>query len=150
MAYEFRRTRRVEFAETDCAGIVHFANYLRYMEETEHAFLRSLGLSVHPAPDDDGQIGFPRLASRCEYSCPLRFEEELEIWLRVARRRGSVITYQFVFEVGGRRAAIGELVVVCCRFGDADGPRKVPLPERYAAAIEEAPYEALVFRSPES
>ena len=47
MPYEFKMTRLVEFAETDMAGIMHFANYFRYMEVVEHAFFRSLGLSVH-------------------------------------------------------------------------------------------------------
>ena len=47
MAYEYKMTRRIEFAETDMAGIVHFSNFFRMMEATEHAFFRSLGLSIH-------------------------------------------------------------------------------------------------------
>ncbi len=47
MPYEFKLTRRVEFAETDMAGIVHFANFFRMMESTEHAFFRSLGFTIH-------------------------------------------------------------------------------------------------------
>ena len=43
MPYEFKHIRRVEFAETDMAGIVHFSNFFRMMEATEHAFFRSLG-----------------------------------------------------------------------------------------------------------
>ena len=40
MACEHRLQRRVEFSETDAAGIVHFSNFFRYMEGAEHAFLR--------------------------------------------------------------------------------------------------------------
>ena len=47
MPSEFKLTRRIEFAETDMAGIVHFANFFRMMESTEHAFFRSLGLTIH-------------------------------------------------------------------------------------------------------
>ena len=43
MAHSFSMTRSVTFAETDMAGILHFSNYFRYMEEAEHAFFRSLG-----------------------------------------------------------------------------------------------------------
>ena len=32
MAYEFKTLRRVEFVDTDVAGIVHFANYFRFLE----------------------------------------------------------------------------------------------------------------------
>ena len=47
LPYEFKLNHDVEFANMDMAGIVHFANFFRYMEVTEHAFLRSIGLSVH-------------------------------------------------------------------------------------------------------
>ena len=40
MPYEFEMTRRVQFAETDMAGVMHFANYFRLIEEVEHAFYR--------------------------------------------------------------------------------------------------------------
>jgi acyl-CoA thioester hydrolase len=43
----FITTHRVEFFETDLAGIVHFANYYRFMEQAEHAFFRALGLKIH-------------------------------------------------------------------------------------------------------
>ena len=47
MAHSYTTTRRVTFAETDLAGILHFSNSFRYMEEAEHAFFRSLGFRVH-------------------------------------------------------------------------------------------------------
>ncbi|MGY8650976.1 MAG: acyl-CoA thioesterase, partial [Verrucomicrobiia bacterium] len=58
--HEFIITRRVEFSETDAAGIVHFANFYRYMEYAEHAFFRSLGRSI---VDLDLDIGWPRVHS---------------------------------------------------------------------------------------
>lgn len=42
----FRYPRRVQFAETDLAGMVHFANFFRYMEEAEHALWRAAGMSI--------------------------------------------------------------------------------------------------------
>ncbi len=58
MSFDFRTKRRIEFAETDMAGIVHFSNYFRYMEETEHEFLRSLGLTGHGRIDGkEAQLG---------------------------------------------------------------------------------------------
>ena len=42
----FLTTRLVEFSDTDMAGIVHFANFFRFMESAEHAYLRGCGLSV--------------------------------------------------------------------------------------------------------
>ena len=56
-AHEFTITRRVEFSETDMAGIVHFSNFCRYMEHAEHAFFRSLDRSI---VDPALGIGWPR------------------------------------------------------------------------------------------
>jgi len=50
MAYEFKVVRRVEFSDTDMAGIVHYSNFFRYMETAEHAFFRSLGFLGRHAP----------------------------------------------------------------------------------------------------
>ena len=56
----FATTRRVEFADTDMAGIVHFSNYLRYMEMAEHDFLRSIGFSVN-GTIEGRHVGWPRV-----------------------------------------------------------------------------------------
>ena len=58
MTTEFSITRRVEFSETDLAGIMHFTNFYRWMEICEHEFLRSLGLSVD-MEDENGRFGWP-------------------------------------------------------------------------------------------
>ena len=78
MALVFHTTRRVEFADTDMAGIVHFANFFRYMEVTEHAFLRSLGLSVHMR-EGRRTLGLPRVSATCDYRVPLRYEERVTV-----------------------------------------------------------------------
>ncbi len=141
MAHEFRTRRRVEFAETDCAGIVHFANFLRYMEEAEHAFLRSLGMSVHT-----DAIGFPRLGATFEYLRPARFEDVLDIHIWVKRKGRTSIVYNAVFSRGGEEVARGEIATVACRVGEEGKLVPVALPEEAGKRIEEAPYPPIEFR----
>jgi hypothetical protein len=59
MPYEFKVQRRVEFSETDMAGIMHYSNFFRFMETAEHAFYRSLGHSV-VMKEVDPPLGWPR------------------------------------------------------------------------------------------
>ena len=82
MSCEFKFKRRVEFADTDMAGIMHFSNFFRYMEMAEHAFYRSLGVSAHVA-GPNRTVGWPRIMAHCDYQHPLRFEDEVEVHLRV-------------------------------------------------------------------
>lgn len=113
MSSPYTLKRTVAFSETDSAGIVHFANFFRYMEDTEHAYLRSLGLSVH-RDLDDGVAGFPRVSAQCDYRRPLRFEDEFTITVRVAARTDKSVTYGFTFEKAGEESPIatGTLKVV--------------------------------------
>ena len=113
MPAPFSMTRRVAFSETDAAGIVHFAHFFRYMEDAEHALLRSLGLSVHRDVGDD-VAGFPRVSAQCDYRRPLRFEDEFTIAVRVAAKTDKSATYGFIFTKAGEDEPIaaGTLKVV--------------------------------------
>lgn len=110
----FHYARRVQFAETDVAGIVHFSWYFRFMEEAEHALWRAAGLSV--VADD---LHWPRVAAFCEYRQPLRFEDEIDVKVRAGfgRRR---IQYGFEITRAGILAAVGTMTSVCSR-ADATG-----------------------------
>src|SRR5262249_45967409 len=104
MPTPFRTTRRVEFADTDMAGIVHFANFFRYMEAAEVEFLRSLGLSVKMAWE--GQpLGFPRVAASCDYVKPARFEDLLGVAVRIDKIGRKSVTYAFEFSKEGEVVA---------------------------------------------
>src|SRR5579871_1939600 len=96
MPFEFKAVRRVEFSETDMAGIVHYSNFFRYMETAEHGFFRSLGYSVvmnHFATP----MGWPRVHAECDYRHPLRFEDEVEVHLLVTKKRPKSLSYMFKF-----------------------------------------------------
>src|ERR1700740_3593435 len=114
MPYEFKLPHLVEFAETDMAGIVHFSNFFRMMEAAEHAFFRSLGLTVH-GHESDTTVGWPRVNATCDYRAPPRFEEEGEIHLIVAEVRSRSIRYQFIFRkvADGTEVARGSVAAVC-------------------------------------
>ena len=61
---EFRTRRRIEFADTDLAGLVHFARFFVFMETAEHELLRALGGEVHRRWQGH-DIGWPRVAASC-------------------------------------------------------------------------------------
>ena len=147
MAYEFKKQRTVEFADTDMAGILHFSNYFRYMEEIEHAFFRSLGFHVHNAADPNAW-GWVRRAAECSYDAPLRYEDVVDLWLLVREKRTKSIVYQVLFQTesssGVTVAARGSLVAVCVAKPEGtDRIRAVTMPAEVDAAVEVAPAELL-------
>src|ERR1700749_1912444 len=96
----FHTTRLVEFGDTDMAGIVHFANFFRYMEAAEHEFLRTWGLSVAMEWAGEG-IGIPGVSASCDYLRPVRFEDVLEIAVEVANLGRKSVTSRFEFTLEG-------------------------------------------------
>ncbi len=146
--HQFTMTRRVEFADTDMAGIMHFSNFFRFMEIAEHAFYRSLGFSVHPPKDgDEPRIGWPRINASCEFHAPPEFEEEVEIEMLIEEIRGKSVRYLFRFWKTGddrRLAATGRVTAVCVELESKEGGMKaVTIPDEVRANIEEAPKELL-------
>ncbi len=130
MTQTFEFPRRVEFAQTDMAGLVHFSNFFHFMEETEYAFLRSLGLGV-VMQDDRGKYGFPRMEVNCEYLKPAIYDDQLVVHLSVIDNNGKSLSYAFEVKREDELLARGFFKVACCRF-PADGkmPYAIPLPDK--------------------
>ena len=63
MVATYKTTRRVEFRDTDAAGIMHFSAFFTRMEEAEHELIRHIGLSVFDR-DEEGTISWPRVSAR--------------------------------------------------------------------------------------
>ena len=135
MATEFSIPRRVQFAETDMAGIAHFSNYFRWMEEVEHAFFRSLGMSV-VMRHGDGDITWPRVSVSCDYSGPVRFEDELELRLRIVKVGGKSLVFEVDVMNGGERVALGKMTSVCCTIEPGGRMRSVTIPADIRAKLE--------------
>ena len=114
MTPTFVTRRRVEFFETDLAGIVHFANYYRYMEMAEHEFFRSLGLKIHGTLPDGTVFGWPRVAASCSFLAPARYDEEIEIRLTVLRRTARSLTTGYEICRGETVLATGEMKTAYC------------------------------------
>ncbi len=128
MAEPYHTTRLIEFADTDMAGIVHFASFFHFMEAAEHAFLRSRGLSV--VMKWEGQsISFPRVSASCDFQRPARFEDVLDIAVTIARLGKTSIAYAFDFTLDGKPIARGQIATVCCRVHEGHRFESLEIPE---------------------
>lgn len=143
---QFTTTRRVEFANTDMAGIVHFANFYRWMEEAEHDFFRSLDIPImsKPVQGNDGRtaiIGWPRVSAQCSFQAPAHYEDVLEIHVNVERIGFKSLTFHVEFFCDGKPLAKGRMKTACCRCM-ADGKlESIPIPQHYLDKLSEWPGE---------
>ena len=130
--------RRVEFRDTDAAGIVHFSAFFFWMESAEHELLRSAGLHVFERHPDGSEFSWPRVSVSCDYRSALRFGEEVDITVYVAELGRSSVTYRFVFEHDGRTAAEGRVVAVRCQVRPGGRLEAVAIPADIVARLTTA------------
>jgi acyl-CoA thioester hydrolase len=128
----FRYARRVQFADTDLAGIVHFSWLFRYMEEAEHAAWRAAGLSI--AGKDSG-LGWPRVAVSFEFHQPLHFEDEVEIVVRLADVGSRSLQYEHTVRRGDVLIGTGRMKTVCVRTADDGKMRSTEIPADIVARL---------------
>jgi len=95
---EFTSRRRVQFGETDAAGIVFYPNFFRWFDESTHDLLRDAGYSV--AAMIDRGYAVPIVECHARFLKPLTFEDELEVRSRV----GEIRTRAFRVDHEIRRA----------------------------------------------
>lgn len=139
MVSSFETTRRVEFCETDMAGIVHFSNFYKWMEQAEHEFFRSQGLKIVNNQTDGTVIGWPRVSASCRFEAPVRYEDLLTVRLQIQRIGVKSLTYEATFSVGDTIVARGNMKTVCCVVGHEKPLTSIEIPKEYLSKLCEAP-----------
>lgn len=132
MTHHFSIKHSVEFYETDMAGIVHFSNYFRWMESAETSFFKKLGIPV-TKKNETVITGWPKVSTSCNFTAPLRFQDEVEIELTVSKIGNSALSYSFQFFKieNDRRTKVGnsEMTTVYAKFNISEGTMAASLME---------------------
>jgi acyl-CoA thioester hydrolase len=130
--FKFSARTRVGFSDTDAQGIVYYGRYLPYFDLARVEYHRMLGLLGM----DVGEPGveFVLRAVTVEYLAPAVFDDEIEVFVRVARIGNTSATYEFcAFRATDDRLlvrATQTLVLV-----DLDERRARPIPEEFRETI---------------
>jgi 4-hydroxybenzoyl-CoA thioesterase/acyl-CoA thioester hydrolase len=135
MPQKFQHSRRVEFVDTDAAGIVHYSSFFLYMEQTEHVLWRHLGLSVFPMSTSEGNVHWPRVSATCQFRGPVRFEQMLDIQLQISRLGEKSITFAYEIFAESNLVAEGETTIVCCRMLEGHDITSVRIPDEVRAKL---------------
>jgi YbgC/YbaW family acyl-CoA thioester hydrolase len=134
----FSTTRRVEFGDTDMAGIMHFSNFFRFMEVAESDYLRTLGLSVSWYADGV-KLGFPRVSATCDFQKPAKFQDVLTIAVTLEKVGTKSVSYKFVFSnQRGEPLATGRITAVYCRTLGPDHIEALEIPTDIRTKLEAA------------
>jgi len=120
----FRFPLRVYYEDTDAAGVVYYANYLRFMERTRTEWLGSLGFDVAAFESAHG-IAFVVHRVEIEYRLPARLGDRLDATLALVElRRARMVALQQVWR--GAEMLTDALVAVACIDRATFRPARIP------------------------
>jgi len=120
--YPFAHTLRVRFAETDAMGIVHHSRYLPYLEEARVEYLRHLGHPYHELRAEGVELAV--LEVFVQYRQPLRFDEQVEVRLRLGSASRTSFQMAYLLTVAGEVRATA--VTVHGSVTSAGRPTRLP------------------------
>ena len=136
---------RVRYAETDQMGVVYYANFFIWFEVGRVELLRQLGFHYKQMEiDDDCRI--PVVEANCRYKSPARYDDELLLETRVLALRSSVIKFGYrLLRPEGEASTATALAAGTTLLAEGETThvivdrslRKVPLPEKYAAVLQQ-------------
>jgi YbgC/YbaW family acyl-CoA thioester hydrolase len=127
--------RRVEFAETDAAGMVHFSVFFRYMEEAEHAVWRKAGLDIYANHEERS---WPRISAKCDFKSPLRFQDEFEVRTEIAAVSRSTIQWAHTLVRGETVMGVGAVTAVYVAKGRDGSMKSAEIPPEIIAKLRSA------------
>ena len=128
--FKFSAFTRVGFSDTDAQGIVYYGRYLPYFDVARVEYLRHLGLLRF----ESGQREFVMRASTVEYFAPARFDDLLEIFVRLRRLGRTSAT----FECAAHKVEDDLLMVTALQtlvLVDLEERRAAPIPETYRERV---------------
>jgi acyl-CoA thioester hydrolase len=88
--FKYSSLTRVGFSDTDAQGIVYYGRYLPYFDQARVEYARHLG--VLPTGPEENE--FVMRANSIEYHAPARFDDLLEVFIRVSRIGTTSVTYE--------------------------------------------------------
>ena len=123
MSKEFKYNTKVYYEDTDAAGIVYYANYLKFLERARSEAIYSMGLTNKQLVNDHGTIIIVK-SCKIEYKKPAKFEDSLEIISKIKTISKSSFTMEQMIK--RKEEIISESEVVLVTVNTEGKPIRIP------------------------
>ena len=114
---------KIYYHDTDCGGVVYYANYLKYLEEARSEYFEERGLSIKDMLKDG--IGFVVARQEIDYKSPSFYGDTLEVKTRVTDASLTRVNFEYdIVKDSGQLVASARTVIV---FVDKSlKPKRIP------------------------
>ena len=127
--FKYSSLTRVGFSDTDAQGIVYYGRYLPYFDTARVEYHRHLEMLTQPREHE-----FVMRANTIEYHAQARFDDLIEVFIRVSRIGRTSVTYEFAAYL-----VENDVLMVTARqtlvLVDLDERRAFPIPGWYREQV---------------
>jgi len=123
-------SKKIYYHDTDCGGVVYYANYLKYFEEARTEYLSERGIIL----TELAQKGFIFVVKKVdiEYKSPARYADSLAVTSQVTGMRSASVTFRQEVKRSEMVLVIAETVLVCIDKNF----RPAPMPESVVSCLK--------------
>ncbi len=127
---EFSIEKRIYYHDTDCGGVVYYANYLKYLEEARTEYLLSKGFDLQKLSNKG--IWFAVAKVEIEYKSPARYQDTIKILTTIEKIKYSAM--QFFQKILKNNTIISEArTVLICVSNDF---KPIAIPEEIRQSLD--------------
>ncbi len=119
---DFSIQKKIYYHDTDCGGVVYYANYLKYLEEARTEFLLLRGIELPKLAERDLLFVVGRV--EIDYKAPARYQDKIAISARVEETRLSAVRFYQEVSRDGLLLVTARTILVC--VGGNFKPKKLP------------------------
>jgi acyl-CoA thioester hydrolase len=127
---DFYIEKKIYYHDTDCGGVVYYANYLKHLEEARTEYLLSKGISLQEMAEKD--IWFVVARVEIEYKSPARYQDTLKILTRIEKTK--IATMKIFQKIMKDNTIVVEAYTTLVCVGKDFKPK--PLPEEIKKSLD--------------
>jgi acyl-CoA thioester hydrolase len=117
-----RIVKKIYYYDTDCGGVVYYANYLKYFEEARTEYMLEKGVDLKELADKG--ILFVVKKADINYKSPACYGDVIEIFTHVERVRSASLEFTQEARKGDRTLVLARICLAC--IDDKFRPRPIP------------------------
>ncbi|MDC1397086.1 tol-pal system-associated acyl-CoA thioesterase [Octadecabacter sp.] len=114
---------RIYYEDTDLAGIVYYANYLKFIERGRSEWVREMGVDQAAMKRDDGAV-FAVRRVEADYHAPAKYDDEVVVTTTVKAVTGARLIVKQTVERGGD--VLFSALVTIVAINEAGAPARLP------------------------
>ena len=123
---------RIYYEDTDAAGVVYYANYLKFFERCRTEWMRRVGHDQSDLARDE-RIAFVVKSVHCEYLQPARLDDPLTVGLEVEKLGRAQVVFRQHVRRGEEELVTGTVQIVCV---NVDKMKTAPIPDFLRSKLE--------------